>query len=311
MNQTSKDTFHRLSAKLEDLLRKYKKSFPYNHGALLRRYAMFSFAIIVPLVFVSYSSKRDLEPTVDCIAWALLIVLAAYGVIVFMHRKPKGDAEVLPDIRVTQEKLKNYEEYPDVKEYIKRYEDELQAAAAQKNKFIKDSNILFGVLTLLGIVVFLIDMAHTRSVHYELLSNVRDTGKYYDLLDLESDVPFFTLKPYKTDISGANAKLESPTVDFYFVETVTRSYLRIPVPKISGCADGDVFRLIVTDENGKPVNLCPPIDFSATANVKFVDSYVICDFGGNSFDNAFDIKKTLLYLKEHKDNLRFIVQKLY
>lgn len=311
MKQTYKDTFHRLSADLEDLLRKYKKSFPYNYGALLRRYAMFSFAIIVPLVFVSFASKRDLEPTTNCVVLTVLIVLAAYGVIVFMHRKPKGDAEVLPDIRETQENLKDYEKYPDVKEYLTRYEDELQAAATQKNKFIKDSNILFGVLTLIGIVVFLIDMAHTRSVHYELLSNVRDTGKYYDLLDLETDVPFFTLKPYKTDISDVNAKLESQTVDVYYVETVTRSYLRIPVPKISGSADGDVFRLMITDESGKPVNLCPPIDFSATANVKFVDSYEICESEGSSFDKSFDIKKTLLYLKEHKDNLRFIVQKLY
>ncbi|MBO7438364.1 MAG: hypothetical protein J6U21_01655 [Bacteroidales bacterium] len=311
MNQTSKESFHRLSAELEDLLRKYKKSFPYNYGSLLRRYAAFSFAIIVPLVFVSYVSKRDLEPTTNSIVLSVLIALAAYGLIVFFHRKPKGDSDVLPDILDTQEKLKSYEEYPDVKEYLKCYEDELQKAAVQKNKFIKNTNIIFGALLLLGIVVFLVDMAHTRSVRYELLSNVRDTGKYYDLLDLESEVPFFTMKPYKTDISGVNAKLESQTVDVYFVETVTSPYLRIPTPKISGGVDVDVFRLIITDENGKAVNLCPPIDFSATANVKFVDSYLICDFGGTSFDKAFDVKKTLLYLKEHKDNLRFIVQKLF
>lgn len=118
----------------------------------------------------------------------------------------------------------------------------------------------------------------------------------------------------QTDVSG-NLKVESNYIDLYlsfeeYNATIYGPYrlFRFLKPKFSNCEGDELLRLSITNEDGTPIAGCPTCVFRAN-DYGMVTSNVFPEYAYSS-DSYFQAFHTLKYLQDHKDKIRFLVERI-
>lgn len=156
MNQ-SKTYFQQLSSTLEQYLKEYKNSYPIDYGAVFRNFLPKLLIIAAPILFffVIVNPSRGMIVTSIFVAPALLI----FGIILLVKQKNEGKAPVdtLQKINALKPQLEQFTQYPDVKNYLLRYDQEIEHTKLQKSQILK--RFTTGVTVFFAILIMVIFIA--------------------------------------------------------------------------------------------------------------------------------------------------------
>ena len=307
-----KTTFHNNLSDWEHLLAEYKKSYPKNFGALVRNYLPSFMMLFGVMMFIN--SFTDSEAILQQAPCFISPVLFIFGLFLYLkkYNTPATPQTTEPTMQQCIAKAEaTYSKYPDVMEYLKQYRASVDAVTKRKKNIKRYFLIAFwGFFVVYGVIIA------SQFVHNfnNKLRNVAAEDNVCRILELEDDVPFLTLTPYKTDIADG-IKLETKSLDIFLFskyESQTSGGFNLRAftarkPKISG--GSGKFRLIITDENGNFIHRCPYFVFDTSNDDEVIQSgFLQYDTKDLRF-NGLQTIETLRYLQDNKEHLRFIVEK--
>ena len=312
-----KTQFQEEMSNMEQILADYKNAYPQNVGALVRRnLANFMLALSILLFVYSFTNYEGLEMG-PCMIAPVLFVFAGFMYTKDYGRENRGNLSGLTQ-SISQAKEK-YKEYPDVQNYIQKYEDDFHAEYDRKSKIQSRFKMVFwGIVIGLG--------AYTAYGVYDSFSHYNDSSlkynkdsndKFRKILDLKTNEPFLVVKPLRTQINDSLELDGSPLNVFfdYFQNEDDKPRFRAlvaPMPKFKGKWHGkETLRLFITDLDGKPIKRCPGFWFVAKFDNDDIQSRSF-SFGFDTREqNEFQMTQTLRYLQDHKDSLRFVVENVW
>jgi len=317
----NKEYFQTKSMELENLLKEYKNQYPKNIGALVRNFFpifLIILSVLAPLMILYTVVQQSMGLWIAAIFVAP--VMFVFGMILIFKNKrdQKADPTILPRIDGVRQQIEPYTQYPDVKNYLDQYNAQITETDNAKRQFKKKFRIglavFFAIFTLvfivLPIIVVEIDASNPTS------KNESNFG-LLNVLGVEKEQPFLSLTPMQKEIYPG-CKIASDTVHFYYYDNVG-VHLTIHEIEFENADHNDLFRLTITDKDGVPVPGCGKFVFKTIIDVAFeLKSEMFCvehyDESDTKLDgynpNNFKGFETARYLRAHKDDLTFIIEKI-
>ena len=315
---TDKTDFQQDLIKWENYLAEYKNAFPKNFGMMFRKYLAYIMMLLSGFMLFDGLSKATVIAHAACL---IAPVLCLFAVIMWIKTKKTFDkSDIKPNVLEHEVYLAEtkYSKYPDVANLLRNYKASLSAETTRKKK-IKN----YFWICICAFFVAYGAMIYIDSKN-ELTGNVRTKDNYYQILGLETNKPFLSIQPLKTDIADG-IQLQTRRLDVFLTyyeqsyykdgkygatydETKYHRALKTQIPTISGNAGDDLFRLTITDETGKPIDRCPCFVFYSVGG-GVVRSNDFPDFA-YSLDYDFQAIHTLKYLQDNQEHLRYLVEKI-
>lgn len=311
--------FQQLSSELEQRLADYKNGYPNNYAMMaIKMMPVFVMMLSVMMdghMYAVYRIDEQMEADTT-VLFVLAQLLLVFGLAWFIRglkktKKVKSDALKL-SITAAQDE---YNEYPDVKEYLQKINGDLSAAEKKKTKMKTIFNIVFwGFFVIYGTAIYIFTtpwykLQRTIGVNnYSRILKMPINKDYY-ASDTE---PFLVLIPYKADISDS-IKIEDWRNNCWleYISNIEKinDYVRLLFyrPELSGCDSSETFRLLITDTIGNPIKNCPESIFKLQSD-RLIGSKFFCTDSTSQERNQFGIINTLKYLQENQENLRFKVE---
>ncbi len=304
--ENNKSYFQRVSTNLEMLLSQYKNQYPQNYGTLIRDFFPL-LLITIPILVFFYGVFYKLNERGAIMAVLVGPVFLIFG-IVLLFRKNKecnSDSGVVKKINSLKSQLTEYSNYPDVKQYLEKFDSQKDEVVNKKNKMLsrfKIFKILYfvfvGVLCIYWFVAGFLGMNELKNEY---------SSNFFHVLELKEKSPFLVLKPLKTKVEQS-VDIITPQIDIFLIGT-TDKCLTIKKLQISNADNDKFFRLMITDENGKPVSQCPKFVFSGGQNEK-INSLPICFDKKKKEQNDFMALQLLKYLQDNEKKLYFVVEQI-
>ena len=316
--------FQQLSSELEQRLADYKNGYPNNYAMMvIKMMPVFVMLLSIMMdchVYVVYRIDGEMmsDTTVLLVLAQLLLVFGLFWIIKGLNKTKIVKSDTLKlSITAAQDE---YNEYPDVKEYLQKISGDLSATKKQKAKIKIIFNIVFwGLFVIYGTAIYIITTPWYKLQHTIGVNNYSRILKMPNTKD--SNVwwyHFLKILPYKTDISDS-IKIEKWQYEFYleYISNIEKSndYVRLwcDCPVFIGCDSSETFRLLITDTIGNPVKNCPEFIFQLRSEQYFVyynliGSKFFCTDSTSQERNHYGIIKTLKYLQENQENLRIKVE---
>lgn len=313
----NKEYFQNKSIELESLLREYKNQYPKNVGALVRNF----FPIFIIILSVIAPMLTLFAVVTFSIGFLMMVVIVApilliFGIVLYCKNKKekKADPTIMPRINALKQQIAPYTEYPDVKNYLDKFDSQITETDNAKKKYRKTFRWMlvafFSVFILLAIVVPIIVIGHDmgRTVN-------ESTNDIIEVLGIDEGKPFLSLTPlHKQVYEGCS--ITSDTVHFYICDNVG-TVLKFQNIAFDNADHLDVFRLIITDKNGVPVAGCGKFVFktligeaSLVNSEDFCPEMVLSYSTKEAATNQFKAIETCRYLRDHKEDLSFIVERI-
>ena len=214
--------FQQLSSELEQRLADYKNGYPNNYAMMaIKMMPVFVMLLSVLMdchVYAVYRIDGQMEADTT-VLFVLAQLLLVFGLFWFIRglqktKKVKSDALKL-SITAAQDE---YDEYPDVKEYLQKISGDLSVAEKKKTKMKTIFNIVFwGFFVIYGTAIYIF-----TTPWYKLQRTI-GVNNYSRILKMPIyELPyirgaFLTLIPYKTDISDS-IKIEDRQYHVYLEE---------------------------------------------------------------------------------------------
>ena len=303
MNE-NKSYFQRVSTIMENTLYTYKSLEPNNFGSLVRGFFP-KFLIILSIVLAFYGiCSYNFE--VFFASPAFLI----FGIILYFfdqkHVKFNFNGVIFNKLENLKSQINVFGKYPDVKNYFTKFDSQVQETTQRKKKLQTKFNIFkYSVYAiLLGVVIYSFSLINFS----EKLRNENDLRKFYTIFNLKADEPFLKLKPLKTSISES-LQIESPEIEL-FINGNTSHFLIIKELKITNAKPTDIFRVMITDKDAKPVHSMLKFTFKGDQTQKIWIVNPVYYDRQSHYTICFHEFKVYKYLKEHEKDLYFIVEKL-
>ncbi len=307
---TDKTFIQSVSRQMELLLKDYKNQYPKNTGALIRNGFPFML-LIVAAVVLPVTTAVYVATTADfAVFLAMFFIIPVFFVfsiiLIFKNKREKITDKQLPQkIESARKKLEAYNKYSDVSKYIEGYNNQIAKTDNAKKQYRSTFRTIFAVFFCLAAFYTVERIIWMRN--FDSCTNHSFNGDT-EILCLEKNTPFLVLKPLKTDIYG-NCKVSDSGIEIFYQE----DYLVLKEINISGSDSADIFRLIITDNNGNRIANSPKFIFKADKTEK-IDSEDFCQKKMQSEDgyssNSFKAFETCRYLNNHKDKLGFVVEKI-
>ena len=309
-----KSVFQDNLIKWENHFEQYKNSYPNNFGMMFRKHLAAFLMLVSVLLFLDSFTGLEVLSMVPCFVSPMLFFFA----FVMWLKTRKTFVYTAYDTAALEKEIADaesiYSEYPDTKEYLSKLKSSFMAEKRRK-RVIKNVfwTCYIGVLLIYGGSVFFNVQNKDGNLFGEDL--------YCQALALDEDKPFLRIKPLKTDVSG-DLKVESNYIDLYlsfeeynlsFEENNATIYgpyrmFRFLKPKLANYEGNELLRLSITDEEGTPIVGCPSSVFWANDhNVLYSNYFPPYAYSSSSH---YDALHTLKYLQDHKDGLRFLVEKI-
>ena len=315
----NKEYFQTKSMELENLLKEYKNQYPKNVGALVRNFFpifIIILSVIAPLLAVFAFVTVSLGLLIMLILVPPILLIFGVSLLLKNKREKKADKTLLPRIEALKQQIEPYTEYPDVKNYLDKFNNQITETDATKKKYRKT----FRKILLVFFTIFILVAAGipalviVRDSTYGKVKNESANGNM-EVLGLETRKPFLSLTPLNKKVYG-DCTIASDTVHFFLYDIANIS-LKFSEIEFENAEHEDVFRLIITDKDGVPVAGCGKFVFKTMiGQATGVDSEYFCpynettDEGIKLYANQFKALETCRYLRDHAKDLRFIVDKL-
>ncbi len=312
---TTKTTFQKDMAELESFLSGYKDSYPTNLGSMVRVNLPVFMIVLGVMMFVGafVDSDNDFGRGACVVSPAMVIV----GVFL-RWRKMTTFEDIDMDTSTMKQKIaaaeSNYAQYPDVCNYLKQFNGAFSAEKQRKNKIRWIFRIMFfGFFILYAVKIVATFITEPL---YSTYDGMQNEGNYSTILEGKNSFPFLNITPFKSAISDS-AKVETDTLHVFIGQEIGAGnyYLMTKCPDISGYGSDDIFRLKITDENGRPIPRCPTFVFKIkekqweTERTPEIKSAVF-QYTSNLNDNALQTLETLRCLQANRKHLRFLVEKI-
>jgi hypothetical protein len=306
--------FQRALSVVEERLREYKNSYPRNFGALIRTSFPASMVWLSILFFFDgFAGGSGGEEWIG--EFLISVVLFVFSGLMWGNTRYLRNTK--PPESAVEALEKDFGEYPDVQKYIQKCKTDLDTAVKRKTRNKRIFNIGFygimSVMTVLYFGNFLVTFI-TEINADENVCNTNGHDGMRKLLELDRHTPLLRLKPLETN-NGENIKTATETFDvylqdFYKNESGGMRMLAAVSPVIQGAESGGMYRVTITEADGRAVKRCPRFSFSADECGGRISSYAFCYDNKSGKQNKFMTVQTLLYLQENQDKLRFSVEKL-
>ncbi len=329
-----KAKFQKIQAKLERYLYEYKNCFPKNVWQIL--------GIDIPLVTLLVSSFVVIKLMGICLVSIILLILmilptlliwstdsnSIWTKLINQRKTYKTDSQNIIN-KINAIDTKDFEKYPDVKKFLEKYRNELYAETLRKQNIEKR----YKKIMIIGLGVIIAGMAFSFAIKTKLsyfqdsteifLINrkeeirnefMSDEG-YAKYLNLKETEPIAQIAPLTKLLSDYHIKTteideQKKDISIYFREDFIPVFtMRMPV-MINPTSSGKyIYRLMITDKTGHPINGMPYFDFADnTSPTSIISSYSIAFKIEN---NPYEIVRRVRYLQENADNLRYVIQFLH
>ncbi|MBP5364845.1 MAG: hypothetical protein J6Y82_02840 [Bacteroidales bacterium] len=320
---TTKTDIQKKISLLEGSLSLYRQSYPLSIADTFignsRKYIVI-FIIFMILLAVAYPSFSHIMAAVFG-----TLALAFFTLMV-------GDSKSLSSTKrlfAICDKISSLGEYPDVKNYIAKTEEDIKNEEKTKQR----RYTIGKVFLVLYCVLLAAYVGYTFVKHNDLMrsewENVHvdenlhgDLNLTAELLDLKPREPFIVLKPLEQEAGAEDIAIFLVESDIHYTTTSTYTNSRgdeeettenhtsklvafkFKTPKIDRIA-----RLVITDQDGRESNLVIPTrDDVSKVIVQGVDHDML---GNNDYMKKYssEVLNTLYYLKKHQNELRYKIVK--
>lgn len=324
-----KAKFQKIQAKLERYLYEYKNCFPKNVWQIL--------GIDIPFVTLFVSSFVVLKLMGFCLVSIILLILiilptlliwssdssSIWTKLIKQRKTYKDDSQIIIN-KINAVKTKDFEKYPDVKKYLENFRNELSTETLRKQNIEKR----YKKIMIIGLGVIVAGMAFTFTIKTKL-SYFQDSTEIFSInrkeeirnefmsnegyakyLNLKETEPVAQIAPLTkiSDYQIQDTEIDEQKTDIsiYFREDLMPVFtMRMPV-MINPTSSGKyIYRLMITDKMGRPVNGIPYFDFADnTSPATIISSYTIAFKIEN---NPYEIIRRVKYLQDNAANLRYTV----
>ena len=202
--------------------------------------------------------------------------------------------EIQSKLRVKIRSLKadRYSKYPDVRIYLKKYNNELKDVERHKQKILDFYHLFIaGIIALFigGIVLI-----------YKHQPNITDTNPIVKILP-SSDKYIATIKPLATNNNYYMKKMGKGNITLKY--NTKRSTLYTPKPN-SDIGGFTQLRLMITDTFGHPISGIPIFYFQ----LGYGSSYIEASMVDNADKCDYEINRRLDYLHKYGSNFRYVIE---
>ncbi|MBP5502443.1 MAG: hypothetical protein J6Y24_06615 [Bacteroidales bacterium] len=295
-----KTEFRIIASNLEKLLLEYKKTYPKNFGQILLLdipiYALLAAAVVIfsviPFTFFKYAIFG-----IFILSIPLLYSRYKDSEIRKVVEERRHYSEIQSNLRVKIRQLKadRYSKYPDVKIYLKKYNNELKEVERHKQKIL-DLYHLFvaGILALfIGGIVLIYQQQGLKDFD-KIVNLIPSNNKYVA-----------TIKPLATKNNPYMEQLGRDNIIIKYNEehsVFTTDLKKVWIPA------NIYLRLMITDSLGHPVNGIPIFifhkpDFNFLSIIS-IETYIV----NGPEDYNYEINRRVNYLHKYGSNFRYIIE---
>ena len=295
-----KTEFRIIASNLENLLLEYKKTYPKSFGQILLLdipiYALLAAAVVIfsviPFTFFKYAIFG-----IFILSIPLLYSRYKGSEIRKVVEERRHYSEIQSNLRVKIRQLKadRYSKYPDVKIYLKKYNNELKEVERHKQKIL-DLYHLFvaGIIALfIGGIVLIYQQQGLKDFD-KIVNLIPSNNKYVATIK-----PLATKNnPYMEQLGRDNIIIKYDEEHSVFTTDLKKVWIPANI----------YLRLMITDSLGHPVNGIPIFifhkpDFNFLSIIS-IETYIV----NGPEDYNYEINRRVNYLHKYGSNFRYIIE---
>lgn len=295
-----KTEFRIIASNLENLLLEYKKTYPKSFGQILLLdipiYALLAAAVVIfsviPFTFFNYAIFG-----IFILSIPLLYSRYKGSEIRKVVEERRHYSEIQSNLRVKIRQLKadRYSKYPDVKIYLKKYNNELKEVERHKQKIL-DLYHLFvaGIIALfIGGIVLIYQQQGLKDFD-KIVNLIPSNNKYVATIK-----PLATKNnPYMEQLGRDNIIIKYDEEHSVFTTDLKKVWIPANI----------YLRLMITDSLGHPVNGIPIFIFHKP-DFNFLSKFSIETYIVNGpEDYNYEINRRVNYLHKYGSNFRYIIE---
>ncbi|MBP5370218.1 MAG: hypothetical protein J6Z01_17370 [Bacteroidales bacterium] len=295
-----KTEFRIIASNLENLLLEYKKTYPKSFGQILLLdipiYALLAAAVVIfsviPFTFFKYAIFG-----IFILSIPLLYSRYKGSEIRKVVEERRHYSEIQSNLRVKIRQLKadRYSKYPDVKIYLKKYNNELKEVERHKQKIL-DLYHLFvaGIIALFVGGIVLIYQQQGLKDFDKIVNLIPSNNKYVATIK-----PLATKNnPYMEQLGRDNIIIKYDEEHSVFTTDLKKVWIPANI----------YLRLMITDSLGHPVNGIPIFIFHKP-DFNFLSKFSIETYIVNGpEDYNYEINRRVNYLHKYGSNFRYIIE---
>ncbi len=284
----------------------YKKFDKFNE------YILFMFFVAVFMFYPLLTGTIISE--IELILFIILVILGA--ILLILNRKDSKQIKIiLLNIAQQKELLKPYSHYSDVNDYLTRYDKILDKTKSEKEQITTRYRIVIISILAIGLGLYVLQIVKDRQKAEQLLSEYSnsDEKSYSDLekiLDIHEHEIFLTLSPLSEHIENGNSdEMYHNQIEVSCDYSAPR--LNIPQIYTENTDTAALYYLIITNQDGSTIPDCPKFYFLG-ANQSSIHTECF-NFSRSYWHNSntdLEFLTLMLYLKNHKDSLRYKIEKV-
>lgn len=295
-----KTEFRIIASNLENLLLEYKKTYPKSFGQILLLdipiYALLAAAVVIfsviPFTFFQYAIFG-----IFILSIPLLYSRYKGSEIRKVVEERRHYSEIQSNLRVKIRQLKadRYSKYPDVKIYLKKYNNELKEVERHKQKIL-DLYHLFvaGIIALfIGGIVLIYQQQGLKDFD-KIVNLIPSNNKYVATIK-----PLSTKNnPYMEELGRDNIIIKYDEEHSVFTTDLKKGWIPANI----------YLRLMITDTLGHPVNGMQSFIFHRP-DFNFLSKFSIETYIVNGpEDYNYEINRRVNYLHKYGSNFRYIIE---
>lgn len=295
-----KTEFRIIASNLENLLLEYKKTYPKSFGQILLLdipiYALLAAAVVIfsviPFTFFQYAIFG-----IFILSIPLLYSRYKGSEIRKVVEERRHYSEIQSNLRVKIRQLKadRYSKYPDVKIYLKKYNNELKEVERHKQKIL-DLYHLFvaGIIALfIGGIVLIYQQQGLKDFD-KIVNLIPSNNKYVATIK-----PLATKNnPYMEQLGRDNIIIKYDEEHSVFTTDLKKGWIPANI----------YLRLMITDTLGHPVNGMQSFIFHRP-DFNFLSKFSIETYIVNGpEDYNYEINRRVNYLHKYGSNFRYIIE---
>lgn len=302
--QNPKNYFYEIIGKLEYNLSRYRNSYPLSVRQIFNNYSRFVVFGIIVVIGGNIFLYTDSEIFIVVGANALYLLIYQ---MMFTQVIDENKYNYLYKIRRIKAQMSSLLEYPDIKNYMDQFNQELkQTKEAKEDIKTKTRRVLIkGVVVALlftGINILISQTIIPKNIDNQIFPTYSN-GNLKESFLVDNNT-FITISPLQNNVWISKGPKLTVTLEEDLHQKVA---LKIPKPSNEPFKEVN-FRLFLTDKNGKRINQCPAFNYNAN-NPNATTCLILNDIKDPKA-YYYEANKLLTYLQTHQDSIFYNIEKI-